>query len=488
MIENLSEKIRNIGLGMMEEEETGHRKLGEFLVSLSDNENVREPKGYALSLFNCLIEASDRLNDTVVPLFSMFVENEYNVEDFKSVILLFDENIDLDACKELIFEATSENVSYEDFDEILKVSSDQKEFERLLREKIKEITALESEQNNESEKTVLADTESMEIGKDFISYLKAENERLTKQIDDLKLKRQVSLEKEKEESERLYRINTDITNKEAEIESLKSELSKVKLSVVLFENKYEKAQEMFDQERKINAKLSTFSSSELPELKKLQAENDELKASISKIDEENVRLLSLNESLKAENDRLLRENSLLKEENQTLNDEVDGLRNRDVTGQRIMPTINVDDIPSKVDDMSYPFIGDNNDELPGMKQDIPFFSSGFTADLFNDDEPEDYTESDVIVVESKKESVLKSCNIFSKFLSRHFEKKFAKKSQAEQNNLIFMKLMEGNYSKDILKTVRSAIESNDSVSRVDLYKVISAKGDKNEILRLCNAA
>ena len=488
MIDKLSEKIRNIGLGMIDDE-SGRNMLGDFYVSLSDYEKSNRSADFWLSLFNCLIEASDRLNDSIAPLFHMFIDNGCDVEAFKSAILLFDENIDLTKCKDLFFEAVIKHVSYDDFDEILKISSDQNEFERLLKEKIRGI----SESDPESVNKVGPDSIEhmpMEIEKDFINYLKTENERLTKQVDDLKGNLSDLQDKEKESAEILFALKSELSEKTLQLDNIKADFSKAKLSVALFENKYKKTQEMFEQERIINERLSvevqpSFSSSD-SSLEEKEAEINGLKETISKLDDENARLESQNESLRTENNRLSKEILSFKEENASLKDEVNGLRNNGLSSQSI-PTISLDEGSSN-DDMSFPFLhnipGYNSDVL----QDIPAFSSGFTADLFNDDEPEDYTDADIIAVENNKSSVLKSCNIFSKLLSKHFEKKFVKKPQAEQNNLIFMKLMEGNYSKEVLKTVRKAIEGNNSVSRIDLYKVISAKGDMNEILRLCNAA
>lgn len=480
MIDKLSEKIRNIGLGMIDDE-SGRNALGNFYVSLYDYDESNRSADFWLSLFNCLIEAADRLNDSIVPLFYMFIDNGCDVEAFKSAILLFDENIDLTKCKDLFFDAVIKHVSYDDFDEILKISSDQNEFERLLKEKIRGI----SESDPDSTEHM-----PMEIEKDFINYLKTENERLTKQVDDLKGNLSNFQDKEKESAEILFALKSELSEKTSQLDNIKADFSKAKLSLALFENKYKKTQEMFEQERVINERLSvevqpslSFSDNSLEEK---DAEINGLKETVSKIDDENARLESQNESLRTENNSLSKEILFLKEENASLKDEVNGLRSNGFPSQS-MPTISLDEGSSN-DDMSLPFLhnmpGNNSDVL----QDIPAFSSEFTADLFNDDEPEDYTDADIIAVENNKSSVLKSCNIFSKLLSKHFEKKFVKKPQAEQNNLIFMKLMEGNYSKEVLKTVRKAIEGNNSVSRIDLYKVISAKGDMNEILRLCNAA
>ena len=73
------------------------------------------------------------------------------------------------------------------------------------------------------------------------------------------------------------------------------------------------------------------------------------------------------------------------------------------------------------------------------------------------------------------------------FIARHFEKKFANKSIAEQDNLIFIKLMENDYEQDTVRAVKSAMKNNQELSRVDLYRLVTGRKSDNEICSFCTA-
>ena len=104
-------------------------------------------------------------------------------------------------------------------------------------------------------------------------------------------------------------------------------------------------------------------------------------------------------------------------------------------------------------------------------------------------EPEtlDYDPSDLIEIKNNKNEVKKHSNFFIDFIARHFEKKFANKSIAEQDNLIFIKLMENDYEQDTVRAVKSAMKNNQELSRVDLYRLVTGRKSDNEICSFCTA-
>ena len=106
-----------------------------------------------------------------------------------------------------------------------------------------------------------------------------------------------------------------------------------------------------------------------------------------------------------------------------------------------------------------------------------------------DPEPEelDYDPSDLIEIKNNKNEVKKYSNFFMNFIARHFEKRFANKSIAEQDNLIFIKLMENDYEQDTVRAVKSAMKNNQELSRVDLYRLVTGRKSDNEICSFCTA-
>lgn len=93
----------------------------------------------------------------------------------------------------------------------------------------------------------------------------------------------------------------------------------------------------------------------------------------------------------------------------------------------------------------------------------------------------------IINIEDKKESVVKHTNLFTTIISKYYEKRFEKKTVSEQENLIFIKMMEHNFSKEMVQIVRNAMRTNTSIARVDLYRLVSKKVTKEELLEFCGS-
>ena len=96
----------------------------------------------------------------------------------------------------------------------------------------------------------------------------------------------------------------------------------------------------------------------------------------------------------------------------------------------------------------------------------------------------DYDSKNLIDIKNNKKEIKKHSNIFVDIIARHFEKKFIKKSIAEQENLIFIKMMENDYKQETVRTVKS--KNNKDLSRVDLYKIIISQQNDEDILIFCN--
>ena len=484
MRKELAYKMKTISLGLLSVQDDEGEKYFElgYLFQHMANFNILDDESA-----ECLMEAVDRLNDSVVKVLQYIYDHSLGAEWYRCVIFLFDENVDFADCEDIIIKGISSGLTCEDFDEILKNSPGAGDFKKSLSDRFS-ATAKDGKDSDESSHS----THQIDMGVEFINHLKGENEKLLRQIESLERQIDEYQEKEKELITENFSFKSNYADKESEIEKLKAELSKAKISLMLSGKKYNQSQEMFDREKEINSRLSV----QLSEVSvsgqsndEIMAEMESLKADYAKIDDENVRITSENDALKEEiktfrkeNEQLKAERSRLLEEAASLKDEVDGLRNRDYDS----PAPVMEGIP-EFSDSDFELASSLMDEVQPLEQPVPDFSD-FTSRIFNDDVKEDYSEDDVVPITSRKPSILKSCNIFARLLSGHFEKKFSKKPQAEQNNLIFVKLMEGNYSKDLLTLVRKTIEGGNTVPRLELYRLISSRSNENDIIRLCNAA
>ncbi|MBD5556860.1 MAG: hypothetical protein HDQ95_16345 [Roseburia sp.] len=107
---------------------------------------------------------------------------------------------------------------------------------------------------------------------------------------------------------------------------------------------------------------------------------------------------------------------------------------------------------------------------------------------FREEEDQDYPEGDVIVISDNRPEIQQHSNLFVSVLSKFYEIRFAKKTQADQDNLIFIKMMEKNFSMDMVQLIKKALKDNDDLSRLDLYRLISQNASDTELTRFCGIA
>lgn len=97
--------------------------------------------------------------------------------------------------------------------------------------------------------------------------------------------------------------------------------------------------------------------------------------------------------------------------------------------------------------------------------------------------PEPYEYTDIVGVVPDKGVIKKKCRWFLDNLFEHSRKNFLKKSKVQQENLIFMKMMEMHLPIDYQRNVRDALNNMESnISCFDLYKLICNNPTKDELM------
>lgn len=96
-----------------------------------------------------------------------------------------------------------------------------------------------------------------------------------------------------------------------------------------------------------------------------------------------------------------------------------------------------------------------------------------------------YNPEELIEIKDGREEIVRHSNLFTKIFTKHQQKKFEKKTVSEQESLIFVKMMENNFSKDMVQTVKNAMKSNAYLSRFEIYDLISNKATEEEISSYC---
>lgn len=495
MDKDFKDKLNKIAQGLQEDTRNDEllncEKLAAFYSDMAksdiDNDSAE-----------CLIAAVDRLNDTVVPLFEYVFCNGSGVEWYRCIIFMFDENIDLTACRELIEEAVSKNVPCSVFDEILKTTSSQEEFELAVRSYVDLMSkgsdvispevqykngVCSGDDNNSCLNSPQSMPQSYDVGKEFIEHLKNENNRLSEKNDEYRSLIYNYQCKEKEYAEESLIARDELKQSINTVDSLKKENGRLKIALSISDKKLAKSRQMIDTLEDVNRNLSL---SRVPvEVK----EDPVIAEKISELEKSCLLLKERNTALETEagesKNVISSLNRQIEDLNTVINDlngEIEGLRK----GVSVVSPVNASSlVPDDTDE--YPFL-DKSFDMAENETYPDYTPSNFTDDLFNDEVEEEYSQDDVIEISGKKSLIEKSCSLFSRLLSNHFEKKFNKKPQQEQNNLIFIKLMENGFSKDVMGLVKKTLEGDAAISRIELYRMITNKSPENEISNFCRSA
>ena len=96
-------------------------------------------------------------------------------------------------------------------------------------------------------------------------------------------------------------------------------------------------------------------------------------------------------------------------------------------------------------------------------------------------------ESELIPIMSHYEEVREKGSLFAKVFAGYYAKKFNKKPLPEQENLLFIKMMQLGFDKRQVQLVKGVLRRNGLFSRLDLYNFISQKPTYEELENYCSS-
>lgn len=414
----------------------GYVEIGSFITKLISTENVEE------KVYNLILGYFDNLQVDDMPMYTFLLENGADASWYEFVGFMCDQRGAIKDYFSILTDCFFAQISIEEMRDIEKNSKDVEEFRTLAESKI-------------AEKTLYGQSKRM------IENLKAENAQLNAKLD------KVMDEINQCKIERQNMFEESLSNKKAfmnyklEAECLKKESIRNQSILEMFEKKSSKLQEMIRQLNAINGGLIEEKEKNRETIVTLESELDLAKEdSLSK--EAEIEVLKRQIKLLEQQIADIRMSSL-----KTQNNIFEEKKN---SGAILQEDSSI--LMEESADMSS--IADDNERV-------------VMTEVKNETEELDYDPEDLIPIENKKKKVVKHSNFFSQLINRYFEKKFEKKSQAEQDNLIFIKLMENEFSKDMVQIVKKALKNNNSMSRLELYKLIISRVDDDDIFRFCGA-
>lgn len=411
----------------------GRHKLSEFTLRLLNQENPD------LKVLDAIFKYYDSISDSDSVVYNFFLDHKANVEWFYFAGFLSDQRGNVSDYFDILKECFEKKIKVDKLYQFEKQSDNIEKFAELVKKEI-------SNTFDENFDREIPQTE-------YIQHLIEENNmlnnRLDKALNDLdSVRTEQKSMLEKSVSDKQVLINCKSEN-----EQLRKEIRKLNLSVEIAKKKYASQSSMIEQ---------------------LSGINDILTA-------ENETIQKQTEELSLKYQRLLQESTMNTDIITDLNIKISELQSQ--LKESLIPQESMDQVQTDYSAIEqqpeYGYDFDVENEI----------TESFPPESEFDPEPEelDYDLSDLIEIKNNKNEVKKYSNFFMNFIARHFEKKFANKSIAEQDNLIFIKLMENDYEQDTVRAVKSAMKNNQELSRVDLYRLVTGRKSDNEICSFCTA-
>lgn len=411
----------------------GRHKLSEFTLRLLNQENPD------LKVLDAIFKYYDSISDSDSVVYNFFLDHKANVEWFYFAGFLSDQRGNVSDYFDILKECFEKKIKVDKLYQFEKQSDNIEKFAELVKKEI-------SNTFDENFDREIPQTE-------YIQHLIEENNmlnnRLDKALNDLdSVRTEQKSMLEKSVSDKQVLINCKSEN-----EQLRKEIRKLNLSVEIAKKKYASQSSMIEQ---------------------LSGINDILTA-------ENETIQKQTEELSLKYQRLLQESTMNTDIITDLNIKISELQSQ--LKEFLIPQESMDQVQTDYSAIEqqpeYGYDFDVENEI----------TESFPPESEFDPEPEelDYDPSDLIEIKNNKNEVKKYSNFFMNFIARHFEKKFANKSIAEQDNLIFIKLMENDYEQDTVRAVKSAMKNNQELSRVDLYRLVTGRKSDNEICSFCTA-
>lgn len=440
----LNEYISRLEVLSQKADADGKHKVSEFTLHLLNQDNPD------LKVLDAIFKYYDSISDNDTVVYNYLLEHNADVEWFYFAGFLSDQRGNIADYFEILKRCFETGINVKKLYSFEKQSDDMKKFAELVENEINEIA------NNQPENEIIVDEEfTSEDTKDtataeYIRHLVHENDILNKRLDTILNELNGIRSEQKDMMEASISDKHILMDYKLDNERLRKEVDKVNLSLEIAKRKYEARSSMIDQLNIINGDLVAENSklkSDAEELsQKYKTVLQECTAHTDTINDLNIQIKALQSQLKEKITYKVPENVLEQSEY----------------------------------DRGFGF---NNEETVEPTMDEPELESDDS--FVNEPEELDYDPEELIEIKDNKKEVKKHSNFLVDFIARHFEKKFINKSIAEQDNLIFIKLMENEYKQETVRAVKSAMKNNQDLSRVDLYKLVTSQKSDDDILVFC---
>ena len=403
------------------------RFVRDFLSELVKNSSADE------ELFDFIYKTADDLTDELAKMYSELLANEAPIEWYYCMGNINDERENPEGYFKIVYQCFAENIALDEVQDILNESNSFSEFN----DKINSLQAAEIQRIHD----ILLEKQGLNESGAYTMHLEKENAALSVRIDFLLNEVHEAREDAKSLREDVFSHRYDLLKCQEELEKERRSSSRAVLS-----------------EKLSTGKLTTIQAI----IKLLESENEGLR-----IENENLNL-----------------------ELEDTKDEWRNMKNRCEELEKLLAEKQLQ-IEALKDSLDGYTVGKDNvylqEEINSELVDTP---------IFNEVEEDEFTDysigtdifEDIVEIKDNRKQTIKHTNLFATILSKYYEKKFEKKTLAEQDNLIFIKMMEKRFTKEMVQLVKKAMAANSSLSRTKLYMIILRNATMDELVEFCEAS
>ena len=426
----------------------GRQKVKEFTLHLLEQVNPDR------KILDAIFKGYDGITDDDIVVYEYLLDKRADVEWFHFAGFLGDQRGNLAEYYDILRKSFESGVEVEKLYSFEKNSSDYEKFVELVEKEI------ESRQVVDKEDTPIEETPNTNTAaEEYIKHLVKENDTLNRRLDNAVNELNHIRDEKNDMMEQSISDKHTLMNCKLENERIKKESERTEIAHSILKRKYEAQAELVEQLSSINDVL-------LKEKSQLQAENKDLEIRYEKILQECTMYTDTIHGLKIQINAL---------QSQVLE--------RKSSGDSNFGTF--ESIP--IQELEEPEYG-KDFVVEDSVNDSPIseLEDSVMTGEYEEAEALDYNPEDLIEIKADKNSIRRHSNFFVNLVARHFEKKFLNKSIAEQDNLIFIKLMENDYTQETVRAVKSAMKNKQNLLRLDLYKMVVDRADDDEVLQYCD--
>lgn len=297
----------------------------------------------------------------------------------------------------------------------------------------------------------------------FISQLMKQIEDLNSENKELVAKVEAAaFQSEFAENE----IKDDSSGFAEKIEALEKKCETIELQL---HNAVKSRQEIY--ERLIEQKKVTLGYQVQVEKLKKNAVSEDMKEKCKELEDEVKAISSQKQQLESEMQNLMSDQEMLQKKNEQQEKKINELQREllqkdEEIGRLSMQTELLEEQGSDYSANESIFISDPKSELDAQDD--------------GEIQEEEFPETKMLSFESGIQAIKRKSNWFTNLIAQHSKKSFLKNSRQDQENLIFIKMMEMHYPGDKVQKIKKALAS-ENIPCFELYKMICKDASIEEL-------